>query len=594
MAPDQCIAGQCRPPPSPAQVTDVRILSPAGVVRPGTTYRFVAVALDQSGQVVPGVPISWSSSQTSVATIDPTGLATGAMSAGTTEITASVNTGMMNVVSPPVALTNLGPIANGATRVTVVAASSGAPVSSAIVVVTSTAGDRTATTDASGTVSFSGIGPLTAVTVFNPAYDYLSVLGPLSNDVLVPLPSVTRSDQVGGLKGTVDLSMAGSMGQVGVSLSGGSFESPLYGLSVQSLFGGDVFQVPVPIPGQMLKVPVLASATIQVSFMGAPISLKDTYYARTRPGLRAAWSFGGYTGLSALGLGGGGGAGGFLGALLPYFQRFAHGTQPAISVLSLATVPDTGDINGNGNTTELVPDYAHFPSVALTPSVAQSLRYFLELGGAQLPLVKDGPSNALVVVSGAMVPGAGFVPLGLDGMQAAANTATVASFTTKIAPPHGGLEVGRYAVLAMAVRLAGGGTALPGPGSSRIYVGDSLPTTVDMSGGFLDAPQGGVFHAMGRGFDVPAAAPAGALVHVAFAAADGAWHVYFDAGAGSVTIPAPPTGTLDRTQTSSATVDAVRLAPGYAIDGLFSVAGAAAGSLDQAALSAAQADVAFR
>lgn len=57
----------------------------------GSTAQFSATVLDQKGQAMPGVPVNWSSSNPSVATVGPSGLAT-ASSVGSTTITAAAGT----------------------------------------------------------------------------------------------------------------------------------------------------------------------------------------------------------------------------------------------------------------------------------------------------------------------------------------------------------------------------------------------------------------------------------------------------------------------------------------------------------------------
>src|SRR5579885_1923491 len=66
----------------------------------GATQQFTATAKDSSGNTISGVTFSWSSTNTSVATINSSGLATATL-AGTTQITAAVG----NVASAPDTLT---------------------------------------------------------------------------------------------------------------------------------------------------------------------------------------------------------------------------------------------------------------------------------------------------------------------------------------------------------------------------------------------------------------------------------------------------------------------------------------------------------
>lgn len=563
-----CIAGVCRTPPAPTTVVEVRILTPAGFVRPGTTYRFVAIALAASGEVVPGVRFEWTSTATTVANIDASGLATGGARAGTTQITAAVDTGTDLVTSTPVRLVNLGALQPGELRVVAQNQASGAAIANARVELRTSAGLSRATTDATGVARFADVpaGVAVDLTVADPAYDFVSVLGVAGRDLVVPLPPLTRPTIGAGVTGPIDLSQVSSSGALSFSLSGASFASPLLGTDGTALFGGRTFSVRVqnPFGGGGFDVPVPAAATVSFSLMGFPIDLKTTYAVEARAGLRAVWSFGGKLDVGGGGAGGGlGQLGNVLGAVLPFFQTLDHAVRPAVQLVQVPFAIDARDVDGDGDSGELLPDYASFPTVPLRPRVAQSLRYQLVVENARLPLLTDGNANALVVLSGTLVPGVGFVPLGLDGLQDDGGSGLVPSFTTRIAPAHSGLEVGEYAVLAIALRIANG---LPGPGSARLFVSPSLPTAVDFTSGWLDAVRGAEHQVAARRVTWPTTA-AGA-VRVSFASNDGGWVVYAPAAARDLALMPTPMGLVDRTATATATLDAVSLRGGASWEAL--------------------------
>jgi len=75
-------------PPSTVASISVSPSSPSIAV--GATQQFSATALDSAGNIIAGVTFTWTSSNTTVATISGTGLAT-AVSVGTTQITASAS-----------------------------------------------------------------------------------------------------------------------------------------------------------------------------------------------------------------------------------------------------------------------------------------------------------------------------------------------------------------------------------------------------------------------------------------------------------------------------------------------------------------------
>jgi hypothetical protein len=89
------------PPPT---INSIEV-EPATASKPvGETQQFTAVAKDASGNTISGVTFTWSSSDTSVATVDSNGLAT-AVAVGTATITASAGgksgSAILNVTAPP-------------------------------------------------------------------------------------------------------------------------------------------------------------------------------------------------------------------------------------------------------------------------------------------------------------------------------------------------------------------------------------------------------------------------------------------------------------------------------------------------------------
>ncbi len=86
-------------------IARVEVSPASATINAGAQQQFTAKAFDASNNEVPGVIFSWQSSNTSVATIDQNGLATG-VSAGSTEIRATGR----GVTSPPAILT-VNPVA---------------------------------------------------------------------------------------------------------------------------------------------------------------------------------------------------------------------------------------------------------------------------------------------------------------------------------------------------------------------------------------------------------------------------------------------------------------------------------------------------
>ena len=583
-----CISGQCQVPPPPSFVTEIRIVTPSGVVRPQGTYQFTAIALNQAGNVVPGVSFDWTSTSTLVATIDANGLATGQNRAGETQIIARASTGVMSLSSTPVTLINLGALSmTTQLRVTVVDISSGGVLSGVPLTINDGTQTFDVTTDAQGKVSLSS-SQTTAntftVTAWSPSHNYTTIDGITSNDIVLPLRTLTSPQRAGGLKGAIDLSMVNTSGDLAYSISGASFPTPLFTYDPGDLFGRDVHQIDV----MNFKIPVGASATLSATVFGMSFNLKDTYYTQAAQGQRAAWSFGGRVDFDFLG---GFASDNLLASILPRFQQFDHDVRPSIRVVSVPKVTDTADIDNDEDTSELVPDFANFPDVGLTPKVEQTLRYALETDNVRLPFVTGGNADTLLIVTGSLLPGIGFVPLGLDGLTDDSGNGVVPSFTAKLAPPHSGLEQGQFAVLATAFR--NDNNPIPQPGSTRIFVGSSLPRSVDFRSGWIDAPLGAEFDRGARNLSV--SAPTGSdLLHFTIQHSEGAWDYYTAPFTQPKPLPAIPMGTTDRTQSATISVSAIDLAASSNVSSLFDVSNGGVGSLDRVTERVSKAKVSIR
>lgn len=538
-----CVGGVCQAPTAPSNVAEVRILTPAGAIRQGQDYQFLAIALDAAGNQIPGVVFDWQSSNINIAQIGSTGLAQGRNQTGTAEITASTGTGANLVTSDPVELTVLPPTVDDV-RVTVRSGIDGAPLSATVVC----DGD-TQSTDGQGVALFTLTPPMTC-TAYAANHGYVTVVEINSTDVMLRLPPLGATNRASGFQGQIDFSGVPAGSPVTLSFSGGSFSTPLWGFQPLDILGGDNFTVDLPVVGA-IQIP--SGATAAASFMGFPVTIKDTYYAQCRAGLRRGWTFAGTAELGDLGIGGGGGGtGNLLANVLPLLQTFYHGTENRNRTLAdLPFVVDANDIDGDTNTTEETPDYASFVGAPMTPAAPQSLRVQLDFG-------PDGPMNAdaLFVTSGVVLPRLGFVPLGLDGQGTPSST--LGSFTTALAPPYAGLEGGDYAVMA-AAQIAGGGL------SAKLSVTSTLPASVDLTGPWLLPPVG----LYDTGTRTLTAQTGAELWRAVFRTTEGSWHVYAPAGTTNFVLPTPPSGFADRTDAGPISLEGINLQPGEIWHALF-------------------------
>lgn len=526
-----CIAGVCTAAADPSVVTEVRIISTAATVGQYYEYEFEAVALDAAGNVLSGIDFDWVSMDPSIASIDTDGLSLANLD-GSTTVVASVNTGAMTVSSAGVSI-HVYDAAFSGTRFTVVAEDTGEPIAGAQVLCDATQ----STTDARGQFLI-GIVAVDTCTVFAPGYDYLTVAGITGSDVELRVPPLSIATNATGYTGVSDTSMVPGSGPVQLTFSGGSIGGPLFTFELDSVFGGEEFIIDVPIIGE---ITLPSGTTAAAEFQGIPLNLKSDYYAVGKAGLRRPWSFGGFVELGDLDLTGGN----LLANVLPLFQTFAHDTGGGLDTLvDVPRIVDTADFDGDGDMTELVPDYAAFVPRSLSPQKAMDLRVRINARAAAMP---SGTTH-LMAVAGILQPSVGFIPLGIDG-TASSTVAGPIPFTMKLAAPYSGLEDGKYVVLVAATEIMQG--SLPRMISVDWQVFDELPGEVVVSS--LVAPQTGAVNLGNRTVDVMAiASPDGGAWRGRLLTDNGAWEVRAPRGTTQVVLPTPPQGVDDRiTLTSS-------------------------------------------
>jgi hypothetical protein len=596
-APQVCSGGQCVAPGSTSFVFRVVILTPGGVVRPLETRQLVALALDQNDRPVEGTTFQWESNHPERVSVDQTtGLARGNDQAGTAEIRATA-TGTA-ITSPPVLLTNLLPPATDTLRLTLIDRATGALVAGAKVLVGTDVHDVP-----EGTLARSRPGGAFDVSAFHATHDYLTVLGATGDDLVLSLAPRSALDPAAGLTGDVSLAQVSTQGPVRIGIAGLSSARLLSDFDFQRLFG-DLFTSQVSIPGAgMVSIPLPAGFTLSGDlFMGLTVNVKTDYFALGDPGVRAAWSFGGRVDLAEVGGifggrgGGGGGMGGgnFLRQALALAERFDHGVAPAVQIAAIPRVTDTSDIDGDGDRTERVPDWRNFRRLTLSPRQKQILR--TEVTVSTLPVIGGGGgggagNNGVAVIVGVLVPGTGFVPLGITSVTDDDGDRELDPVVVKSAPVHSGLGVGRYAVMAWAADF-GGGTQLPTSFSATLATHEAMPTSLELPD-FLPMLQGATYAPTTRAMRVPRVEGA-SLVRVVLQGDAGAWEVYASAGAELVKVlPSVPSGVPeDLAAAATARAEAIVLTEGAGFEALFSGVGSGLQSLSNLMLGFSRAPMA--
>jgi hypothetical protein len=555
-----CVAGACVQGGNPAQVYEVIILTPGGPIRSGQQIQLEALALKQNGDEVPGIGFDWNSAATNNVRVDAGGVASGESVAGDAAITATAQGTNPSVVSLPVIFTNVLDPTSNTVRVTVVNSFNRMPVAGAIVVLDDGTTRETGTTNASGSVELADPGNLADVHVFSDDHDYVSVLGTISKDLLVPLPDRSKLTKAGGFSG--QMTFVGD-GEVSIGLAGTSIAGQLIDMNFGRLLG-QVFNVTISIGGSSTEMPLPAQMVANASVQGMSIPIKDTYYVVGQRGLRVAWAMGGFIDMSVLmGLLQGGNINDVLIELLPYFSLFKHGLMPIFDVFPQDLVVDANDLDGDQDTTEMRPDWGGaLPDLDLEPSHSQDI--YLNVTPPNTPTHGGQPITTVVYVSGAM-SSLGFTPLGLTSDQAVNSVAD--PMTMKMAPAYGGLEVGEYAVMVMAVPPALN-NQMPADVAMVLYVDKNLPASVSFDHGFLAFPEDAVFTTANR--ELTASAVAGATLYRSTIQTDeGRWIVYLSgSGMLAYTLPAVPGGMDNLGAGDAITLDPIALSEGLTFEDL--------------------------
>jgi Cys-rich repeat protein len=555
-----CVDGACVTGGNAGLVYEVIILTPGGPIRSGRQIQLEAIALTQTGDEVPGIGFDWDSSQTNRAAVDAAGVLTGGNVAGDTDVTATAQGTAPPVVSMAVTFTNVLDPANNTVRVSVVNAFDRNPVAGATVVLDDGTNQETGTTDAAGAVELSDPGTAADIHVFSDDHDYVSILGTISKDLLVPLPDRSNMTKAGGFSG--EMTFVGE-GSVSLGLAGTSIAGQLVDMNFSRLLG-ETFVVTVSTPMGTTEIPLPAQMVVSATFQGIDIPIKETYYVLGQRGLRAAWSMGGFIDMSVLmSLIQGGNYDDMIMELLPYFSIFKHGLVPVFDVFPQDLVVDANDLDGDQDSTEMRPDWGGaLPDLDMEPAHSQDI--YLNVAAPSTPTYGGTAITSVIYVAGGL-SSLGFTPLGLTSAEAV--NSVVDPMTMKMAAAYGGLEVGEYGVLVMAVPPAVN-NVMPADVAMVLYVDKNLPTNVSFDYGFLAFPEDATFTAASR--ELTATAVAGASMYRStIQATEGRWIVYLS-GSGTITytLPAVPGGMDDLGTGTVVTLDPISLSGGLTFEDL--------------------------
>jgi hypothetical protein len=567
---DVCIGGACTAAPNAADVASCEVTTRDAALTQGSTLDLAAVARNENGAALAGVQFAWSSSDENVVSVSGD-TATGGSAQGTATLTASVQGGSATCTGE-VQVVNYPPVAGSDARVVVVTDGEGTPVQDATVEIDA-GGAQTATTDATGAATFTGVsGSIASVTVSAQGYQYLTVIQPGSNDIFIPLPREPDTTRVGGFRGVVDISDA-SRGDIQLGFVGPALPSNLLDFGLESLVG-DFIPTEVDAPELGLELTGMDAVDLPGGLMAALGNRRFTadatrcqgampgmgeigcFLARAPEGRTAGWALAGQLRLRDVtsiattlsdALGGGDDEelpiGDILVAVLPLLSNLNHAIAASLDI--------THNPTQNGEA-----DFGQYTQQNLTAS--QELGVLSVVDVPDLPGPSGDCADAAVILAGANLEGRGLVPLGITAgldtlsdmdspdCQVAGVTEAFGSgsadtadgqMALALAPLHSGAEGSETFLLLVAADID---RLLSEDGFQATAIVERTPNGVQptqrVSGSYLELPTGTVDGA-GRTVSLDAAVTGATLNRYELQGNDQTWLVYAPSSVTSVTLP---------------------------------------------------------
>ncbi|MCC7384320.1 MAG: hypothetical protein IT384_20915 [Deltaproteobacteria bacterium] len=579
-----CLGGACRSRPSPSRAARCEILPVPQLLRSDRAVRLRALAFDAEGIALPGLTFEWSSSDVAISIDGDLARATG--ETGSATIEARTAGGI--ACSGSFTLTTLDSEPPARPRVAVIDAGSGAPLAGAMVTIELRNGLRLSSpVDERGV--FESFVPSAIAWVAAAAEGHVGVvvLEPGTRDLMLPLPPAPRSIEAGGFRGAVSL-LAGTRGDFKLARVGASLRTDVLDLGLARVFCATVpTMIDLPELGAVEQTVDLAAGAI--SGIGSEQITTDPrrcadlelrrdelgcFLAEASPGADALWTFAGRLQLATISSNVSrlcdptnlcGTAGGILDGGLSFAGHLAHGVNLNLTTALAPKVPSDGRSVECSDPTvadaSCIPDDRRFTSttIAADQAVHFTARVRLPL---QPNLTPDLPTCArsATLISGALVPGRGLVPLGfsrgrteIDERGRTSCEARSADLEEPLGPyaaplepgelplytaaPHGGLEGSPLVLMLLAhdaaafakgktVRLAG---ILHTPAALATVERFDQESYLPVPSAELELAQ--------RTITLGDTMPAGNLLRLHLGQADHRWVVYLPASTSSAMLP---------------------------------------------------------
>ena len=561
-----CLNGGCADAPNVGDVAACAVVSKATSIRQDQRFQLVAVARNQFGAALPGIPFAWTSANDNVVGVEGSE-AIGGTEGGTASVTASVEGGV--ACDGSAEITNFPNLGGGEARVVIVADDTGLPVADAQVVVNA-GGTFTSTTGPDGSATVMVAQAIESVTVLKTGWQAVTVFQPGTADVFLPLPRNPTDDMAGGFRGNIDLS-ATRKADIQLGIVGPAIPSNLLDFSFDSLIGDSIPTVinapELGLDEEMVDLPggILFGLGNKkfTDDMGGDRCQGDSpgeneigcFLTRAPGGQTAGWALAGQLKLSQVtsianelsnALGGGGEdlpIGDILTAILPLVRSLNHALNPSIEIQEFPTE--------NG-----VADYSQYQKADMAAS--QSLGVLSTITVPDLPMNASGEGCATgaLLITGVSLEGRGLVPLGLsagldildmtdtpdckiDGVEKPFGEQSAdlddGQMPLSMAPPHSGAEGNQILMLLVALDI----DSIANSGLQATAVVkrvDSVGATESLSGTYLQYASGTVDRA-GASLSLDSAVAGAKMIRLELQQGGQTWLVYAPGDTQNLTLP---------------------------------------------------------
>jgi len=405
-------SGKCEEAASCDNVGEVKIVTPSIVLTEGSTKELKAIVLNSNGAPINiNGSFTWASTNTDIVAVDNNGVVTGGTASGSSDITVSI----CDKTSDALNIQNFATVEAGKLRV-IVRDVDGNKVTGATV----KAKDETLSTDGEGVALFDNTEAKNNITVTKAGFQSLTFLDVEGNDIIAYLIKAVDDTKSGGFKGMFDFDhpTIKKNGLTRLGFAGASLPGNILDLDFGLLLGEPIMRH-IDTAGIQADIALPSGLVL---LLGDDDIVSDSYAATALEGDRTLWGWGGRGSLSqVLGIvqeAMDAGVenldmGKLLSQLMPIAEKFNHSIKASQNITLCPKVADVNDINGDQDTTDLIPDFdsSCFPTINMT--LNQPLSQMSTFKFPVLPTIEGERAEVEILLVSTIVEGKGMVPLGL-------------------------------------------------------------------------------------------------------------------------------------------------------------------------------------